>query len=660
MGGPGRRRLAAVLLLAVLAWTFPAIAARWAQPALVELGPNDADYVTGFRPEGWEREPGHMTRFHWTTPSATVTLPVLVAGDGAVLRLRLRRHFLDPARVRLSVEGRTVSTFDLQADPKVAWPLVEVPLPRLEGRHPFVLGIHAPSDNPRPLGIAIDWIEVEAGTARFGLTPGLRLRLLGLVAGTVAVLLMAGTSLRGALSAGSVALVASCAGVVIHVVAAERILREGLPAYLMAGALAAGAARRWRQPLVAALVLVALAVRLALLLHPQFYYPDVRVHALFAWQLFRRGFEEFLTDFTANQYRFSLGLQFENGHWYAFPYPPAFYILAWPLLKLGYAKEVAVSLVGAIANSLEVLLVFALARRLTSSGRAALAAAAVVPVLPLFTARLALAYFPAIVGHTVDAVVLLVLVACLDRLDRPPVVVGLGALVATALLTYTQSVLNFGLLLPGILLVLIVSDRTPAGRRRQAGLLLAGLLGAALPVAIFYGRYIPVFLEMRRGVPMPEERLLLEKVEKQKPEEEAAPEEPDPYVGSNVDVLRGLRKAAWRMHVFYGPFAFAVVAGLVLLWRGTEGDVRRLWATWAATYVILNLASGGLPGPNLVRYNKDLELVAPLFCTALGVIGLWLAERQRVLGWSFACGFWMFGLWRAAAALRSTIVLERF
>src|SRR5204862_4160455 len=79
------------------------------------------------------------------------------------------------------------------------------------------------------------------------------------------------------------------------------------------------------------IVLAALGLRLVVLLHPQFYYPDVRVHALFAWQLARRGLVAFLRDFTANQYRYSLGLQMENGHWYAFPYPPVFYVLCWPL-----------------------------------------------------------------------------------------------------------------------------------------------------------------------------------------------------------------------------------------------------------------------------------------------------------------------------------------
>ena len=57
----------------------------------------------------------------------------------------------------------------------------------------------------------------------------------------------------------------------------------------------------------------------------------------------------FLEEFTANQYRFSLGLQMENGHWYAFPYPPAFYVFTWPLIRLArYRPEVAVSIVGAV------------------------------------------------------------------------------------------------------------------------------------------------------------------------------------------------------------------------------------------------------------------------------------------------------------------------
>ena len=34
----------------------------------------------------------------------------------------------------------------------------------------------------------------------------------------------------------------------------------------------------------------------------------------------------------------------ENGHWYAFPYPPVFYVLCWPLVRLArFRPEVAVA-----------------------------------------------------------------------------------------------------------------------------------------------------------------------------------------------------------------------------------------------------------------------------------------------------------------------------
>ena len=102
-------------------------------------------------------------------------------------------------------------------------------------------------------------------------------------------------------------------------------------------------------------------------------------------------------------------------------------------------------------------------------------------------------------------------------------------------------------------------------------------------------------------------------------EEEARPQEPDdPYAQPSFNPWRGVRKAAWRMWVFYGVFSVAVVAGVVLLLRHASGPEARFIAVWASTYVILNLASGGLPGPNLVRYNKDHEIVAPALLHGAG------------------------------------------
>jgi hypothetical protein len=126
-----------------------------------------------------------------------------------------------------------------------------------------------------------------------------------------------------------------------------------------------------------------------------------------------------------------------------------------------------------------------------------------------------------------------------------------------------------------------------------------------------------------------------------------------------VNPLRGLRKAGWRLWVFYGPFAIAVVLGLALLLRSLDGPLLRFAVTWAATYVVLNLLSGGLPGPNLVRYNKDHEIVAPLFCVAIATLGAWLWSRSRWLAGAYALGFVAYAATRDWSAWMARFVFER-
>jgi hypothetical protein len=660
-------------VLAAAAWLLPAFAAHHARPAVLNLGPNDFDYVTGFR-EDWERD--RMTRFHWTTRHAELRLPVLLAGEGHRLTARVRRHLIEPARVTMRVEGRLVTSFDIQADPRVAYRVIGADLPPMQGRTPFVLTIDSTSADPRPLGLALDWLQVErtSATARFDLLGATRLALLLVVIVAFVAPRLAGASARAAALHGSALAGAAMAGCAWDVLATERIAREGWAVYAAVAVLAVlfARGRRPRKALeipdsavagaLVILVLAALALRLVILLHPGFYYPDVRVHALFAWQLARSGLVGFLRSFTENQYRYSLGLQMENGHWYAFPYPPAFYMLCWPLVTLARMRpEVAVSVLAAAVNSLEAFLVFGIARRLRAQASTATAAAAALAVLPLFLARLSLAYFPAMVGHAVDAIVILYLLARWRELDRPRVVLTLAALISLALLTYTQSLLNFAVLMPLFLVVLLARDHSAETRRRAMGLVVAGALGAVLSLVVFYGRYVPTFFDMQRGVPMPEERILLEKPRTPVPEEELAPQEPDdPYAGPTFDPGRGLRKAAWRLYVFYGPFALAVIVGLVLTWRAQASSPQAAFIlAWALSYLVLNLLSGGLPGPNLVRYNKDLEIVAPLFCLALASVGEWLWARSRWIALIYAGAFGAFGLTRAVRYLTEKFILER-
>ena len=477
--------------------------------------------------------------------------------------------------------------------------------------------------------------------------------------------------------AGALVAVATV-GTAWDVIASERIAFEGAALYVVVGALVAAAARSRRLcvalgvesarvgGVLAITTLVALALRLVLVLHPQFYYPDVRVHALFAWQLARHGLVRFLDEFTANQYRFSLGLQLENGHWYAFPYPPAFYLLCWPLIRLArYRPEVAVSVTAAIVNSLETWIVFATARRLRCATATSLAAAAALIVLPIFTARLTLAYFPALVGHAADALVLLIILAHLRDLGRLRVVAAVSLAIATTLLTYTQSVLNFVVLVPLIVVAHLIVDRGREMQRRMAGLVGATTLGGLLALALFYGRYVPIFIGMQRGVPMAEERILLEKHPTVEPPTDppARVESDDPYAGPAFDAMRGARKAGWRMFVFYSWFAPVIGIGIVLaiatLWHAHDRSGAAFVGAWAASYLVLNVASGSLPGPNLVRYNKDLEIVAPLFCVALATVVEALRQRSRLAAWAFALAYAAFGGWRAAAYLTTKFVLER-
>lgn len=671
-----RLRWAWGLLLVLAAWLGPAAAARGSRFALVNLGPNDRDYTRGFRPD-WERD--GLTPFRRATSSASLVLPVAVRGDG--VKLRIRPHSSEATSLRLTLQGEGADPVEIRFEPDAPSRTLEVGLPHLAGQDRFALDIQALALGGSSPDTAFEWVELESASSRseFVLVPGMRGRIILLAFLAVIAPCLAGAKWEGAVLHGFALVVGLSLGARADIVAVERILREGLPVYGFVALVSAGLARsaRVRSALgiggprlaggLVLIVLVGVAVRLVLVLHPQFYYPDATIHGAFASVLAEGGPAIFLRDFMANQFRHSLGLQLVNGHWYALPYPPLFYVLCWPLLRLArYQPETAVAVLAAAVNSLEAFLVFGFGRRLTGSALVALASAAAVPLLPIFLARLTLAYFPDLVGHALDAGVLLYLFAHLHDLDRRPVVFAASGLLALAFLTYTQSLLNFGIILPLFLALQMAFDRSPHAWRRNAGLALVGILGACLAFGVFYARYVSVFLDMHRGAAMSEERILLQRMEWRRhfagATETSATASKDPYSGRDVDLVRGLKKAMWRLWIFYGVFAPAVLAGSLLVFRRLPGTEARLAAAWGLTYLLLNLGSAGLPGPNLLRYNKDLEIVAPLFCVALGSLGVWLWERGRassVVALAGAAGFLVFGAGRAAGYLTERFVLQR-
>jgi hypothetical protein len=233
--------------------------------------------------------------------------------------------------------------------------------------------------------------------------------------------------------------------------------------------------------------------------------------------------------------------------------------------------------------------------------------------------------------------------------------------VALALLTYTQSVVNLALLMPLFLALQIAFDRASGSWRRHAGLAIAGALGTALACGLFYARYAPVFLDMRSGVAMQGESIVLERLERLRSlaTEPAAEEHDDPYAQPTTDLLRGVRKAGHRLGLFYGPFALVVAIGYLMLIRRSEPVAARFVTAWGATYLLICLGSGGLPGPNLLRYSKELEVIAPLCCVALAVVGGWLWQRARVLAVVYVLAAWAYGAVRGLGAFTERLTFQR-
>ncbi len=671
---PSARFLLTAALLGIVAWWLPELVAPWSRPLHLPIGPNDGDYVVGFRTD-WERE--GRVRFRWTGLRASIRLPVGVAGSGARLRMRVRRHLVEPARVSVRVEGRLVHLFEIAGGGRDAYRVEEIALPELRGEHALSVDLEVATESQRPLGVAVDWIEIVPGSARVRSTTATRARVLTAVLLAFAIPMAAGGALWLAAAHAVFTAVCIAAGLVLDTIATERIVRLGLPLYAIVGVLALAllTLRRSRTALLvdsrhaagslAAIVLLSLAARATLLLHPSYFYPDVRVHARFAHLLARQGPADFFDGYIDNQFRFSLGLQEEGGHWYAFPYPPGLYALSAPLISYGkFAPEAAVSLAAAAANALGCLIVFGLARRFGAASDLSTLAAVFAAALPLFGIRLALAYFPALVGHAVDGVVLLFLASRVDRVDRPRTIAVLAGLLALAMLTYTQALVNFAFLFGVFSLLLLTRRRDPVTLRRVAGITLAGALGLGVATFGFYGRYVPSLVSMWRGEPVAGESILLDRVElEQRVGGTVTPEAPDRFAADDVSVLRGLHKGAARLWIFYGGWSVLVVAGAITWYRGLAGLQAQLGLAWLATYPLMNLASGGLPNPNLLRYAKDLEFVAPAACIALATVAALLWKRgertSRLIALAVALGFVGYGAvrWYSALVIRFAPVL---
>ena len=243
------------------------------------------------------------------------------------------------------------------------------------------------------------------------------------------------------------------------------------------------------------------------------------------------------------------------------------------------------SLVAAVVNSLEAVIVFgdrAAAPPLGADGLARRGARSRCCRSSLV--RLSLAYFPALVGHAVDAVVLLVSARAPARSS----IARASSLVFAALHRRSRSsptrsrVLNFAVLVPLFLLVRVDRDAIAGGRVvGQLGLVPPAALGGVLVAG-------PLLRPLRadrsstcaRACRWRRSRSSSRSRSGSAATRATAVEAPSDAGRSlrgpgHRPPARHARRPRWRLYVFYGFFAFAVVRGrrasLCRALEGTDG-----------------------------------------------------------------------------------------
>jgi hypothetical protein len=595
------RRRTFGLLLAALALVLPLAAAghgaRGPRRMVLNLGPGDGPYVSGFAPS---YEIDDKVGTHWTTYDASVELPLAVQG-GLDVSYRFARVLPQTAVVDVAVNGQPADSFVCRGG---VYQLRTARLPAAGGA-PLRLDFRVDSHDRRNMGLKMDWVAVSAD-------PGAHVRLAGAAVFVPVLLVALVLSLHGLagwdlLRAAALTFPWSAAAAVALLSdpwLVHRLLR-GLPLALVLFGLAGVALGRWLQArgraeagavrAVAALGIAAFLLRALAVNHPDFYYPDLRTHARLVEVLREAGLDFFVTP---SRYIWEHGVWRTEayGKTYAFPYTPAFH-LPFAALGLGYDTLItAMKLTGAALSVAPLAFVWALARRWGASP----AGAALMLFVPTYTSRLSFAFLPSLFGHAVDMAFLYWLAGHLERLREPRAWVQGAALVAACQLAYVSGVVNISLLV-GLLALLALRLAPPPRLPHAAAVLGLGLVGALVSVILYYRDFLGMALDLgaRAG-----------------------------GSASRYPVQSFSAVAFARTRDFFG-FVYPVLAaaGVALLWRG---DARRRWllAGWLLAYAALLL--GRAKVPDVFLHGHETLLLTPLVCLAAGHALARLAARSAV------------------------------
>ena len=588
----------AVLLLALAAPALYLAVAGVPAPVTVlfNLGPNDADYVTGFEPH-YEIDGPVATR--WTTYRAEVDLPLTLRGGPADLSYRFSRVLPETAVVDVRLAGGLVDRFTCRGG---VWTTRTVHLAALPST-PLRIELVIDSHDRRNLGLKLDWIRLDASGGRVGFRDLAAWRPLMLVVIAFVLFRVSGLSPEmAALHTLPWPVATWLWGRADPFALAHVLSKVTLPALALTAACAAIMRGRPGGRWVVPLFLAGYLLKGAGVFHPAYFYPDVQNHGRYV-QAYAEAFGSIAERGVAAQRKVNTAYpRFVGGRPYAFPYSPVFFIPFTPLAADSARVEDALRHVGLAAAAAEVPAVFWLGSLALGPG-AGVAAAAVAAFLPPLYSRLLYAMWPTIAGHLLDVLAIGAALALARRPARKAPLLAFGLLTLAAFLTYISSLFNLALFIVCLALL----------ERRRAPVLLGVLAAAAGATVLWlYGPFTRAFLfeivpglAHGAGVATP-----------------ASASGPAPG---------GLLAAMSRVPLFYGwGLPALTVAGLVLVRRQADPPARHVLAAYGLAFVALVLMRG--LGGGLFRDLKEITFVGPLVAITAGASLETLARRGR-RGW---------------------------
>jgi hypothetical protein len=628
--------LGAVLLAAAFAL---GLAFQAPTSLFVDLGPNDGPYVSDFRSE-FEIDGDDL--IHWSQRQGRITLP-FHAGPGPVsISFRYKRHTELPAEMRVFLGVEPIDRFmagpgdfvvrTIEVDASAAT--------RLD------LTFSAVSSEPRPLGLAFDWLSVRAAPFRTPILPTFEALVAVLVfIGAIYVLpRFMGFSRRASAAiagAGVLLLIFAASGNKLFPIHVATSLGWRFP--LFSAAVVAFARFRGRRPSSAfsrpearfALLAFFLGttLRLAGLFHPEYFYPDVRTHSKFVSLIWTEGSEGFFDAFIENQERHLLGLELVGDSWVPMPYPPLLYFLVYPFSRLQLPVEDWMKLIPTFVIGIESLFCFALAVRLGAPARLGAVAAAFHATAPMVAFRLVRAFYPGVVGHFLDFLVGIYLAYSFEKLQKSRAALALLALATVALVSYSGSPLALGFFLPSFAAVLALRPKAREDRARALNVLVAAALAATIAFSVFYVQYVPVLLS-------------------------ATGEGGGTLVDSRFTPFAAVQTAFDRLMRWYGPI-FTALFGLGLFASRKffpERPSGELATAVVATFLGLNLVRAGLGDTTAFESTKDEMLLLPLAALVLAGLaerGLSGSRWKRALAAALVTGWVLWGTLFFASHVRS-------